>query len=368
MACSTCGNGCSTCNPCENNCCTNCCKATCLTWGITESGGVSYLRGRCPDGCELPPLNLCQVVKNCETCTSLEWITGSDGIGRLRYNGECGSNEFTMCDLLSYSKISCLYDVEADEPEQCDILMYGGCNLSDCDNLKNKWHNYHIPDACNDCECPKTSNGDYKVLTKNDCGCIEECVLKDNSYAWSWVLRDGRDDDPDWPFTVGSYYECIDCKLAENLGSWFGKTAFKVTYMYSFGIQHQENSRYSSAMKVENYNNFHSTVTYTWTGTPTSTPEDLDNKTPTGVDARGVTVQGNNHHPVGSWEWSVSRTILVPKGTNLYLNHYMSEKDYNASYLIPRGVTSDNPGSNCSRLHGLRIIAEPITTIYRKED
>lgn len=357
---------CGGCDPCENNCGNNCCNNACLRWGFDDC----YLRGRCADGTELTPLNLCEWLKVHETCTDLMLVPQTsdddkDGGGYMLYRNECGEEfKFWVCDFLGLGSIRCLKDVwdypdpDGDDPERakpCDLFVFDPDCDRDPNNPKhNQWVPYHIPDA-GDCVIEPDENGYSKVLVKNDCGCIEECKLFAISQTYEYDLRDSWPDDPDWPFTVGSYDELIDVKLDQKV-DFFGKTDLEVTFQFGFGIQAQGNTHTPNPMNATQYHNFQSLVTPVNSGTPTSTPANY-NSIPistASIFTKGSVSQGNNLLPWGSWEWQTSRTVIVPKGQKLYLHHRCKEIDFHGN-IIPRGATGDVPGADCSRLHALHI-------------
>ena len=98
MSCSKCGNPCSRCNPCEDGCEKTCCKNPCLQWGFDGC----YLRGRCADGTELNPLDLCAWLDEHETCTSFRLVPNGEGGSYIEFLNECDeSQKIYVCDLLS---------------------------------------------------------------------------------------------------------------------------------------------------------------------------------------------------------------------------------------------------------------------------
>ena len=348
---------CNTCDPCDNNCGQSCCNNSCLRWGFDGC----YLRGRCADGTELTPLDLCAWLKVHETCTELLLVPesgeGDENGGYMLYKNECGDEyKFWVCDFLSLGSIRCLKDVyNYEEAHPCDLFVFD----PDCDNdptnpQHGKWVPYHIPDA-GDCVIEPDEEGYSHVLTKNECGCIVECKLFAVSNTYEYSIRDSWPDDPDWPFTGGSFDEVIDLKLDEKVDV-FGGSDLEVTFQYGYGIQRQEG--YSGSLNA--YHNFQSVVSPIPEATPTNTPAAY-NSIPVSTTAmfqKAVTVQGVNLCPWGSWEWQVSRTVIVPKGQKLYLHHRVKETDVNGD-IVPLGVTSAAPGADCSRLHQLHVLVRP---------
>ena len=326
---------CGGCDPCEKACANTCCNNSCLRWGFDGC----YLRGRCADGTELTPLNLCEWLKVHETCTELKLVPQTtddvENSGYMLYTNECGEEyKFWVCDFLSLGSIQCLKDVyNYGEANPCDILVFDpDCDQDPANPKHGKWVNYHIPDA-GDCVMEPDDNGYFKVLKKNDCGCIEECNLFATSKTWEYALRDSWPDDPDWPFSYGSFSEVIDLKLDQKI-PMFGKTDLEVTVQYAYGIQNHSNDGTTGRR------NYKSIVI------PTSS-----SSTPTMADtySKAIVVQGCNLIPWGSWEWQVSRTFIVPKGQKLFLHHEVECRDINTN-LMP---STDTQGS--SRLHALHV-------------
>ena len=346
---------CGGCDPCEKNCGNSCCNNACLRWGFDGC----YLRGRCADGTELDPLNLCEWLKVHETCTELKLVpqTTDDELnsGYMLYINECGEEyKFWVCDFLSLGSIQCLKDVyNYGEANPCDLFVFDpDCDGDESNPKHGKWVPYHIPDAGN-CVIEPDEDGYSKVLVKDDCGCIKECKLFAISQTYEYELRDSWPDDPDWPFTVGSYDEVIDVQLDSKV-DFFGKTDLEVTYQYGYGIQAQGSHVLTNA--ATDFHNFQSVVVPIKNGTPTNTPADYNSIPISTADTFSLasTVQGANLLPWGSWEWQVSRTVIVPKGQKLYLHHRVKEVNYLGS-IVARGATSALPGVDCSRLHALRI-------------
>lgn len=347
MVCSRCGTNCGgTCDACAENPCSGCCKNPCLRWGFDGC----YLRGRCADGTELDPLDLCAWLKVHETCTEFKLVPNGTGQSYMEYLNECGeSYKLYVCDFLGLGELSCLNDVmwNDDGPQSCDIMVYDPCCGDDaCDKTAGHWTNYHIPDA-GDCEIEADTDGYYHVLVKNDCGCIEECKFFATSKTWEYGLRDSWPDDPDWPFSMGSRMgdnsEIIDLQLDTKI-PMFGKTDLEVTVQYAYGIQNTGAS--SATGQIAGDHNFKSIVT------PTKTPTHSPNVTD--IISNAIVVQGTNTCPWGSWEWQVSRTFIVPKGEKLYLNHVIEERDINTN-LVPFQGESLTPTQDSSRLHALHV-------------
>ena len=347
MACAACGNNCGgTCDVCRENPCSSCCKQPCMRWGFDGC----FLRARCADGTELEPLNLCAWLSDHETPTELRLVTHTtDNDSYMEYINEYGeSYKIYVCDFLGLSSIECLRDVQFDEdgPQSCDLMVFDpGCG-SECSPTKDKWTNYHIPDA-GECEIQPDENGFYHVLVKDECGCIKECKMLATTKSWEYALRDSWPDDPDWPFSMGSRIgensEIIDLMLDQMIPV-FGSTDLEVTIQYGYGIQNTLPASYSGG---PGQYNFKSIVTPTYE--PTHNPNVTD------IITKAIVVQGSNLLPYGSWEWQVSRTFIVPRGKKLYLNHTIEMRDPNATLIREFWGESLAPDKDSSRLHALHV-------------
>lgn len=340
MSCSNCGNSCSSCNPCNSGCEKTCCKNPCLNWGFDGC----FLRGRCADGTELNPLNLCEWLDEHETCTSFRLIPNGDGGSYMEFMNECGeSQKLYVCDFLSLGTLECLGNVVREEAQPCDLLVFSPeCGIPGSKS-NNKWTHYHIPDA-GDCVMEADDDGYYRPLIKNECGCIVECRMLPTDVTYEYGLRDAWPDDPDWPFSIGSRTgdnsEIIDLNLQRV--PMFGKSDLEVTVQYAYGIQNTT---------VSSTENFKSMVTPTYE--PTHNPTMTDKITNT------WTVQAVNSLPWGSGEWQVTRTLIVPKGKNIYLTHIIEVRNINGQLLPYEGETTTAPTGKSSRLHALRVIVKP---------
>lgn len=352
--CSVCGNSCGgTCDVCREKPCQNCCKNPCIRWGFDGC----FLRGRCADGTELDPLNLCNWLKSHESCTTFRLVTKTTmNDSYMEFLNECDeSHKIYVCDFLSLASITCLGDVETTKEgaKSCDIMVFDPCCGSPCDKYpKGKWTNYHIPDA-GDCVLEPDAEGYYHVLVKNDCGCIKECKIFVQSKVWEWSLRDSWPDDPDWPWSVGAREgensEVIDLLLDKNC-DMFGKADLEVTFQYSYGIQS------IGTDGIQQYN-FKSIVT----------PMNVATHTPgvTDILSKAIVVQGGNLLPFGSWEWQVSRTVIVPRGKKLYLNHIIEMRDINTNMMHTWYGEMNTPTHDCSRLHALHVFVRAVNGVQK---
>ena len=331
---------------------TGCLKAP-FMWGFDGC----LLKARL-NGIDVAPLDLCKWLYCHETDTKMQLVPNGDDsyieyFSERDINGcETGvkteTDKIYICDLLGLGKLSCLGDVNIDNPQACDLLVYHPfCGDADCDDCnidkKNKWVNYHIPDA-GTCVLEPDSEGYYHVLVKDDCGCIRECRLKNTSDAYQYVLRDSVANDPDWPFTYLGYTENIQIELASHVPELFGKTDLEVDISYSWGIQR---------CALGQDTNFKSVAIPTFTG---GVSDGYNN---------AIINQLVNLKPWGSWETNTSRKILVPKGKDLYLNHTVQLRD-----ILGHVITGPLSGqqwngvgqaqADSSRLHALTVTVKPV--------
>ena len=247
-----------------------------------------------------------------ETCTSLVSNFSSSS---LVYNGECGQDVITGRQLGQLINLDDLRDVEAPDADSCDLLVFDpGCSAcgEGCKPKPAMWRNYHIPDA-GDCEMEPDDDGYYKVLVKNDCGCIKECRMPvvPQGAAVIDYMRDSVPDDPDFPWYYGIYNDHIDLNLAQKAPAYFGKYALEVTVNYGIQVIH---SQY-----CENVN-FRSIVV------PVNEGESVPNITKEGCilqdDSTSLiaTINGTSIRiPWGSKSMRGSFTFIVPKGKEAYL-------------------------------------------------
>lgn len=218
-----CGGGCGSCGPAKYGCA--------FDIQVSPYDPSTWIFNYC--GClykiKAPSIN--------ETCTK---IYTNYSNSTLIYDGECGKSIIDGCTLGNIIELDCLRNVEISDVQSCDLLVFDpgcfGCG-DGCKPIEAKWRNYHIPDA-DDCVLELDSEGFYKVLSKDDCGCIYECKLpvKPEDEDKIIYLRDSVPDDPDYPWYYGCYNEnAIGLHLRENVPKWFGKYDLEVTINY--GIQ-----------------------------------------------------------------------------------------------------------------------------------
>ena len=308
-----------------------------------------------------------KIPKIAETCTHLsaDFSTAS-----LIYNGECGVDTIAGRQIGQLINLDDLRDVEVPDADSCDLLVFDpGC--TDCgDGCKPKpamWRNYHIPDA-GDCEIPLHDDGYYRVLVKDDCGCIKECRLPavpDGSITINYI-RDSVPDDPDYPWYYGNYNDTINLHLADNARYWFGMYDLEVTVNY--GVQ---TVRPTAGMNV----NFRSLITPVVDGVDPNVSQ-MSSILQGSASTRDAS--NNIILPWGTISLRGTITFIVPKGKEAYLHHEfrMRTKDTGSHYwLVPeydgKKVPDDIAGSvnlmphNASRLNALQAVIRPCRGINR---
>ena len=247
--------------------------------------------------------------------------------------------------------------VYLDKPDNCSLLVFS----PSCVAPTGEWQAYSIPDA-GTCTMEPDSNGYYKVLRKNDCGCIEECrlpVMPAGMTALNYQ-RDSVPDDPDFPWYYGCYNDRINLHLAENAPNYFNKYDLKVTVNY--GVQ---------AIKSDRYN-----FNYNWTSRVVPVINGEETMTQYAASclqnwAMAGSISGGRDIPWGTSELRGSFSFIVPKGKEAYLHHEYrirttdSFPDYkiNSAYdgkIVPQAETALNASLwPASRLHALQVIIEP---------
>lgn len=311
-------------------------------WNVTINGATTRVK--------IPKIN--------ETDTKLSTNYTSSS---LIYNAEKHTDIITGAQLGALIKMEDLRDAEASDADSCDLMVFNPY-CSECgDGCKPKnarWTNYHIPDA-GDCEMEPDDDGFYRVLTKNDCGCIIECRMPVSASEMTAInyIRDSVPDDPDFPWYYGCYNDTINLYLAQNAAKYFGKYAMKVTVNY--GIQ-AILSQY-----CPNYN-FRSLLV------PVIAGEEID------VTVEACTLQGfcgfksdgDRSIPWGTQSLRGSFTFIVPKGKEASLYHEYRVRTmasfpnyYEGAWdgqKVPDAEASlNNVLHPASRLHALQIIIEP---------
>lgn len=356
---------CSNCNPtCGNDPCGECngCKPARYSCGdvsivpnpFDESIWMVTIQG-CTTKVKIPKIN--------ETDTKLSTNYTSSS---LIYNAERHTDILTGSQLGQLINVEDLRDTDTSNADSCDLLVYNPY-CSDCgDGCKPKnarWTNYHIPDA-GDCVMEVDDDGYYKVLTKNECGCIEECrlpVVPSGMTSINYV-RDSVPDDPDFPWYYGIYNDTINLHLEQNAPNYFGKYALKITVNYTIQVILSD--------QCTNVN-FRSLLCPVY-----------DGQSIVNIEEQSSILQGfsgfspsSPEIPWGSQSMRGSFVFIVPKGKEAYLHHEFrlhsvasfSEPDHymrNATYdgkRVPDDIASQVNALpyNASRLNALQVIVEP---------
>ena len=352
-----CCNKCNSCNPC-NKCGGSCCPAkyNCsfniemspydeYTWIVTTCG--------MPHKVKIP--------KFPETCTSLS-VNGTDAT--LVYKGECDTDIITGEQLGSIIRLNDLKDVDASMPDHCSMLVFdpfcAECG-DGCTSPADMWKPYSIPDA-GDCVVPLDEDGYYKVLVKDDCGCIKECRLpaKPDDEDKIIYLRDSTPEDPDYPWYYGIYNETINLYLAKNVPKWFGKYDLEITVNYDVQV--------ILSYKCKN-TNYRSLVVPCVEGQRGDAAYDSS-------ILQGQSTWEDKISPMRGTPWGTvtqrsSITFVVPKGKEAYLHHEFRLRSAESfpKYVenpldgqkVPDEIASQYNVIPCtaSRLHALQCIIKP---------
>jgi hypothetical protein len=311
-------------------------------WNVTINGATKRVK----------------IPKIAETDTKL---STSYSAAALTYNAEKHVDTITGAQLGGLINVEDLRDTETANADSCDLLVYNP-HCSECgDGCKPKnarWKNYHIPDA-GDCEVELGDDGYYRVLVKDDCGCIRECRLPVSASGMISInyVRDSVPDDPDFPWYYGCYNDRINLYLAQNASAYFGKYDLEVTVNY--GIQVVKSTT------TPGYN-FRSLLV------PVIADGTVD------VSKEASTLQGNATYssnpqiPWGSQSLRGSFTFIVPRGKEAYLHHEFRIRTntsfpnyaYNATYDGKKVPTSEATQIDHmlwagSRLNALQVIVRP---------
>ena len=352
-----CCNKCNSCNPC-NKCGGSFCPAkyNCsfniemspydeYTWIVTTCG--------MPHKVKIP--------KFPETCTSLS-VTGTDAT--LVYKGECDTDIITGEQLGSIIRLNDLKDVDASMPDHCSMLVFdpfcAECG-DGCTSPADMWKPYSIPDA-GDCVIPLDEDGYYKVLVKDDCGCIKECRLpaKPDDEDKIIYLRDSTPEDPDYPWYYGIYNETINLHLSKNVPKWFGKYDLEITVNYDVQV--------ILSYKCKN-TNYRSLVVPCVEGQRGDAAYDSS-------ILQGQSTWEDKISPMRGTPWGTvtqrsSITFVVPKGKEAYLHH---EFRLRSAESFPKYAENPLDGQKvpdeiasqynvipwtASRLHALQCIIKP---------
>lgn len=295
-------------------------------------------------------------INETDTKLSIDYNSSS-----LIYNAEKHTDVISGSQLGSLINIDDLRDVESANADSCDLFVFNpyctdcgdGCAPKDA-----RWTNYHIPDA-GDCEIELDDDGYYRVLIKDDCGCIKECRLPVAASGMISInyVRDSVPEDPDFPWYYGCYNDTINLYLEENASAYFGKYPLEVTVNY--GIQAVKST-------ITPGYNFRSLLV------PVIANSEVD------VTREASILQGNASYssspqiPWGSQSLRGSFTFIVPKGKEAYLHHEYRIRTnssfpnyaYNSTYdgkKVPDSESShiDHMLWAGSRLNALQVIVRP---------
>lgn len=349
---------CGSCNKCEHDPCSCGCKPARYKcdfdiqanpydpsiWNVTICGAMTKVK--------IPKLN--------ETDTKLSTNYSNRS---LIYNAERHTDIITGDQIGALIELKDLRDTDTANADSCDLLVYNPYCSTCGDGCKPKnamWKAYHIPDA-GECEMELDDDGYYRVLIKDDCGCIKECrlpVMPEGSTTINYV-RDSVPDDPDFPFYYGIYNDRINLYLAQNAAQWFGKYDLEITVNYGIQVMHP-----TAAPNT----NFRSLMVPVVADAP-----DID------VSHFSSTLQGQStvHHggapyvPWGSVSLRGSFQFIAPKGKDVYLHHEFrlrteaSGANYATNALDGQKVPDDVAGHidqmvyTASRLNALQVIVKP---------
>lgn len=278
----------------------------------------------------------------------------------LIYNAEKHTDIITGDQIGGLINLEDLRDLDVANADSCDMLVYNPY-CSDCgDGCKPKnamWKAYHIPDA-GDCEIELDDDGYYKVLIKDDCGCIRECrlpVMPEGSTTINYV-RDSVPDDPDFPWYYGCYNDTIHLFLAQNASQWFGKYDLEITVNYGIQVTHST---------VSPNVNFRSLMV------PVVEDTEINVTMFSSILQDQATVSGTAQIPWGTVCLRGSFQFIAPKGKDVYLHHEFrlrttaSQENYATNALDRQKVPDDIAGQIdkmlyiASRLNALQVIVKP---------
>lgn len=285
----------------------------------------------------------------------------------MTYYGETEKQVFTGAQLGCLLELDDISDVNAEHPEPCSMLVYNpGCGGCPCDPEEDTWQPYKIPDA-GDCVTVPDEDGYYRVLVKNDCGCIQECrlpVVAPEAAVINYV-RDSVPLDPDFPWYYGCYNDTINLYLAQNAPKYFGIYDLEVTVYYGIQVLHPTAAKNT---------NFRSIVV------PAIVDSAIDMTNMASILQDDSTVSFSA--PIIPWGTKSMRgsfSFIVPKGKEAYLHHefrLISKESAAAvptSYeysqydkqRVPDDVASqvDHMVWTASRLNALQVVVKPVNGI-----
>lgn len=344
------------CNECNNNPCECGCKPAKYggnfdiqanpydagIWNVTINGATTRVK--------IPKIN--------ETDTKL---SSSFTAAALVYDAEKHKDTITGAQLGSLINFADLRDVDATNADSCSFPVYNP-HCSECGEgctPKNaRWKAYVIPDA--EDEVAVGEDGYYRVLAKNDCGCIEERLLPvaaNGSVAISYI-RDSVPDDPDYPWYYGIYNDTINLHLAENASQFFGKYDLEITVNYSIQVVH------STASPNTNFRSLLIPVVQGTSADATKFSSILQDQSTTNPSS-------TPYIPWGTVCLRGSLIFYVPKGKEASLHHEfrLRTRSSGAAYAtnaldgqkVPDNIAGqvDKMLYTASRLNALQIIVKP---------
>ncbi len=366
--CSTCGQTCSsTCNKPKPDC--------------SAGFELGYLEGSCSkiyfkDNGKVKILDLKEGVHCAETQTFLRLNKDKCAIQYLNElymssNGQdpaADTQSIYIKDIAGCIDLEDLNNVDNDTPQNCDLLVWhpSAC-APDGSSTDGSWGPYTIPYDSN-CVIEPDDEGKFKVLTTNDNGCIEACNLIPANKVYMYEFRDSWPDSHDWPFHYGNFNETIPLYLSDNVPEIFGKMDLEVTVEYSFMTERPDAGFEASVKSI--------VLPYL----DANTPDLHGDLTPFKHDA--ISLEVVNTYPWGTRSEQVSRTIMVPKGSELSLFHMVRMRAVSTSYpsgglgtdwhdpfpTAYDGKIADQSGvdnglTNFSRLHAMKVIVRPVIAV-----
>lgn len=323
----------------------NCCNPCKKCGGCGGCGcGPSRFDKAMPVGCECPEQTATSLAIDCQSKT-------------LTYNGEAGTQVFTGEQLSCLFDLSKLSDVNVKNPNPCSMLVFNpGCGACPCDPGEATWQAYTVPEATEDLE--PDSDGKYRVLGLNDCGCIAEYklpVVATEAASINYV-RDSVPDDPDFPYYYGIYNDTINLYLEQNAPQYFGKYDLEVTVYYGIQVFHP-----TVAPNV----NFRSLIV------PVVEDTTINVEKMASILQDDATVSANPLIPWGTKSMRGSFAFIVPKGKEAYLHHEFRLRSGGTGYLtsqydrqrVPDEIASqvDRMVWIASHLNALQVIIKPIS-------
>lgn len=285
----------------------------------------------------------------------------------LTFYGETEKQVFTGAQLGCLLELNDISDVKAEHPEGCSMLVFNpGCGGCPCDPEEDTWQAYKIPDA-GDCVTVPDEDGYYRILVKNDCGCIQECrlpVVAPEAAVINYV-RDSVPVDPDFPWYYGIYNDTINLYLEQNAPKYFGIYDLEVTVYYGIQVVHPTAAKNT---------NFRSLLV------PAIANSSINVEKMASILQDDSTVSFTAPYiPWGSKSLRGSLSFIVPKGKEAYLHHEFRLISKESSMAVPTSYeysqydgqrVPDNIASQvdhmvwtASRLNALQVVVKPVNGI-----